>query len=104
MTREGYDNVLARVPVCDGRGVTRFVRSRANQPTSGRGSAKPVTFAVHSKRFDTTKTQSGQRDRSNSGSPSQWCSAGRGAVQSRVVTSWTSHVLPSGSAKYKNDL
>ena len=31
MARERYDNVLAGVPVCDGRGVTRFVRSRANQ-------------------------------------------------------------------------
>ena len=29
--RERYDNVLTRVPVRDGRGVTRFVRSRANQ-------------------------------------------------------------------------
>jgi hypothetical protein len=31
MAREGYDNVRVRVPVCDRRGVTRFVRSRANQ-------------------------------------------------------------------------
>jgi len=31
MARERYDNVLVRVPVGDGRGVTRFVRSRANQ-------------------------------------------------------------------------
>jgi hypothetical protein len=30
-TRERYDNVLVRVPVRDRRGVTRFVRSRANQ-------------------------------------------------------------------------
>ena len=27
-----------------------------------------------------------------------------GADQSRVVTSWTSHVLPSGSVKHENDL
>ena len=40
----------------------------------------------------------------DSGSPSQRRSSGRGADQSRVVTSWTSHVLPSGSVKYKNDL
>jgi hypothetical protein len=31
MARERYDDVLVRVPICDGRGVTRFVRSRANQ-------------------------------------------------------------------------
>jgi hypothetical protein len=29
--RERYDDVLARVPVCDGRSMTRFVRSCANQ-------------------------------------------------------------------------
>jgi hypothetical protein len=29
--RERYDDVLARVPVCDGRSMTRFVRSSANQ-------------------------------------------------------------------------
>jgi hypothetical protein len=29
--RERYDDVLARVPVCDGRCMTRLVRSRANQ-------------------------------------------------------------------------
>ena len=39
-------------------------------------------------------------------SPSQRRSSGRGAGadQSRVVTSWTSHVLPSGSVKDENDL
>ena len=31
MARERYDNVLTRVAVGDRRGVTRFVRSRANQ-------------------------------------------------------------------------
>src|SRR5262252_8554259 len=39
-------------------------------------------------------------------SPSQRRSSGRGAGadQSRDVTSWTSHVLPSGSVKHENDL
>jgi hypothetical protein len=31
MTRERYDDVMARVPVCDWRGVTRFAQDRANQ-------------------------------------------------------------------------
>lgn len=31
MARQRYDNVRVRVPVCDRRSVTRFVRSRANQ-------------------------------------------------------------------------
>jgi hypothetical protein len=39
-------------------------------------------------------------------SPSQRRSSGggAGADQSRDVTSWTSHVLPSGSLKHENDL
>jgi hypothetical protein len=30
-SRKRYDYVLMRVPACDGRGVTRFVRGHANQ-------------------------------------------------------------------------
>src|SRR5215472_8537194 len=68
------------------------------------GGPKVLLTTTQRTEGDDAAKRQGRHTSSRSASPSQRRSSGRGADQSRVVTSWTSHVLPSGSVKHENDL